>query len=220
MYATDPISARQMRSVDLVDAAEAQSHDGYELPRVGSGRLRRRVGVLTGAVGHRLRRPRSATSGLLSGSHELFRSLDQQQLEALGQHLDVRAIYAGESLGVQGERAETFVIVLDGRIGVTIGGVPQSVLDDGSHFGSLPLLEPRNNQHRASFAVLAPGHIAEARPQQFREILDGFPSVATRIYAMAAARRDYLTKLAACEGSQRLSSSTLELLQYPVHLSV
>jgi CRP-like cAMP-binding protein len=176
--------------------------------------------MFTGAISHRLRRPRSVTSGPLSGSHELFRGLEQPRLEALGQHLDVRAVCAGESLAVQGERADAFVIVLDGRIGVTIDGVPQTVLDDGSHFGSLPLLEPMNNLHRASFAALASGHIAEATPQQFREILDGFPSVATRIYAMATARRDYLARLAACEGSQRLGRSTLELLEYPVHLSV
>jgi hypothetical protein len=150
----------------------------------------------------------------------LFRGLAREQLASLSELLEVRYCATGELLGRQNERAQHFVIILDARIGVTIDGVPATVLDHGSHFGALPLLDGEGALHRASFDCLAPGLIAVADPRQFRAILDGFPTVAIGVYAMTRRRREYLALLHDCETNRALRDSTKALLEYPAHLPV
>ncbi len=219
MYAADPVSVRQIRNAELLVASANRQHRERR-PRKGSKHRERSLKTIAVALRQRLRPTHQPAIGPLSLTHELFRGLDQSQLDSLATYLDLRVCATGESLGRQNEPSTGLVIVLDAQIGVSIDSVPIAVLDDGSHFGSLPLLDGGEALHRASFDVLAPGRIAVVDKQDFRTVLDRFPTVAIWVYAMARKRRDYLAQLAACETSQSLSESTQALLEYPVHLGV
>lgn len=217
MLPTDPFSARQLRNADLLVAAEAR--DRHQGPvRRGSRSPARRVQAALDAALHRRLPTRHPAVGPFSASHDLFRGLGRSQLATLADYLEVRECRIGESVGRQDEPATQFVIVLDGQIGVTIDGVPTAVLDGGSHFGAVPLLDGGTALHRASFDVLVPTSIAVADPRQFRSILDDFPTIAIGVYAMTRVRRDYLARLDECEVSQSLGASTRAMLEYPVHL--
>lgn len=217
MLPTDPVSARQLRNADLLVAAEARDrHEVRPRRRFPSPTAHLHIGF--DAIRRRLPRSRPPAVGPLSASHDLFRGLPQTQLAALAHHVEIRECRVGEALGRQHERATHFVIVLDAHVGVTIDGVPTAVLDHGSHFGAVPLLDRGPALHRASFDVLVPGRVALADPRQFRTILDDFPTVAIGVYAMTRVRREYLDRLADCEVSQSLGESTRAMLEYPVHL--
>ena len=220
MYANDPVSVQQLRNADLLVAPGTRERHGFGPRRNASRHLKQPLMATASALRQRIRPVHHPVVGQLSGTHDLFRGLSQSQLASLATHLDVRVCTVGESLGRQNEPSAGLVIVLDAQIGVSIGGVPIAVLDDGSHFGALPLLDGGDELHRASFDVLAPGTIAVVDKQEFRTVLDRFPTVAILTYEMARTRRDYLAQLAACETSQSLSQSALALLEYPVHLSV
>ncbi len=220
MYPTDPVSVRQTRNADLFVAAQDRKHHEVRTRSRGARHPGLRLRTAAAAFRQRFLPTHRATVGPLSNTHDLFRGLSQSQLTSLATYLDIRVCKVGESLGRQDEPATGMVIVLDAQIGVAIDGVPIAVLDDGSHFGSLPLIDGGEALHRASFDVLAPGTIAFLDKADFRTVLDRFPTVAIWTYAMARTRREYLAQLAACETSQSLGQSTLALLEYPVHIHV
>ena len=219
MYPTDPTSVQQLRAAELFVANEAREHHRFSpRPDRAGGRLEP---LITGARALRARlfQTSHVAVGVFSEDQELFRGLGRSQLESVATYLEVRSCSIGDSLGSQNEPASGFVIILDAQIGVSIDGLPVSVLDEGSHFGSVPLLDG-DLLHRATFDVLEAGRIAVADPEQFRAILDRFPTVANRVYAMARSRRSYLEELASCEANQTLRRSTVSLLEYPAHLPV
>lgn len=218
MLPIDPISVQQLRNAELIVSAETREHHEFRPQQRGVRSPMRRLRENTDAVRQRFFPTRHQVVGAFSTSHDLFRALDRSQLTSLSQHLEVRQCVIGESLGRQDERATRFVIVLEAQIGVTIDGVPITVLDYGSHFGAVPLLEGGAALHRASFDALGPGLIALADPGQFRAILDEYPTIASGVYAMTRVRRDYLEALADCEMSRSLGESTRAMLEYPVHL--
>ena len=218
MYATDPTSARQIREADLLVASESRRHGDFSVndPR-SYGRVRQ-LSSWIDSLRSRLAPTRHIEVGPLSTEHDLFRALNREQLTEVGERLAVRDCSLGQSLGRQNEQAEHFVVVLDAGIGVTIDGVPVTVLDNGSHFGAVPLLDGNGATHRASFDVLSAGKVAVADPAQFRSILDDFPTIAIAVYAMTRMRRERLAILDECSTNRELRESTLALLEYPVHL--
>lgn len=149
------------------------------------------------------------------GSHELFTGLDERSLARLAESFMVLEVGPGDSLGRQGHVAPEFVVVLDGRIGVSLDGLPLVVLDAGSHFGAIPLLDDGSTPYgRASFDVLEPGLVAVAGRLEFAQILDSFPLVAERIRAIADVRRAYLRGRA---DAAAVEATTVE--EFPVHIS-
>ncbi len=152
------------------------------------------------------------------GSHDLFVGLDRRTLSHLFDSLVVIDVAAGDSPGRQGEVAPEFVVVLAGRIGVSLDGPPLAVLDAGSHFGALPPLDDRPTPYRrAPFNVLEPCRVAVASRFQFADILVSYPLFAERIRTIADVRRAYLTGRSdaatspgvAVPGSSRCTSSRL-----------
>ena len=151
-----------------------------------------------------------------TATHELFTGLNRTQLNRAAKKFTVHDVEPGRSLGSQGSAATEFVAILHGQIGVTIDGAPHVVLDDGSHFGSIPLLGEQSPALRASFSAMAPSRIAITDPAGFRELLDEFPIVAQRIRSMADIRRAYLAGVAAIDGGER--RNLVEVPDYPAHI--
>jgi hypothetical protein len=151
-----------------------------------------------------------------TAAHELFTGLGRTQLNRVAKKFTVLDVESGRSLGSQGSAASEFVVILQGRVGVTINGVPHAVLDDGSHFGSVALLDEQSSERRASFDVMAPSRIAIADDTRFSELLDEFPIVAKRIRAMADIRRAYLAGVAAADNCECLN--LIDAPGYPAHI--
>jgi hypothetical protein len=190
MYATDPVSVRQLRTATLIEAE--QSRSGLRPVSHRPSRTRRLFTVLS----RRVKRTGSGgpePSLAPYASHDLFVGLDKRTLARLSDSFVLVDLDAGDSLGRQGEIAPEFVVVLEGRVGVSLDGSPVAVLDSGSHFGSLPLLDDGPTPYqRASFNVLGPCRVALASRLQFADILENYPLVAQRIRAMADVSRAYL----------------------------
>lgn len=223
MFPTDVYSVHALRAADLLVAAQARAPHEVVRPRRAAHPWRR-LTLLATALHDRVRSnhgPGVATFGPLSASHELFAGLSTEQLAEMNRLLSVTDVQPGHALGRQGEPAHKFVTVLDGHVGVTIDGVPHAVLDNGTHFGAVPLLDRVNSMHRATFTTMTPSRIAVAHPQEFREILDRFPVVAHRIYSMTQARREFLADLARTpHQADAFDESTSDLNDYPAHLTV
>jgi CRP-like cAMP-binding protein len=222
MFPTDVLSVHALRVADLLVAAQAREH--REVVRPGSGvrpwhRLVRFATPLSNRVRSH-RDPQVATYGPLSASHELFDGLISEQLAEMGRHLSIIDVQPGHTLGQQGAPARNFVTVLDGNVGVTIDGVPHAVLDAGTHFGAVPLLDNPSSQSRATFTTMTPSRVAVANPRELREILDLFPVVAQRIYLMTQVRREFLVDLARADRVDTFDQLTSDLHDYPEHLSV
>ena len=149
------------------------------------------------------------------GSHELFVGLDRRSLQRLAELFMVVDVEPGTSLGRQGEAAPEFVIVLEGRIGVSLDGLPLVVLDAGSHFGALPLLDDGPTPYRrASFDVLEPTRIAVAGRRAFAELPESHPVVARRIRTIADVRRAYLKGRADAVATGAATSD-----EFPLHMA-
>ena len=107
-------------------------------------------------------------------------------------------------------------MILEGRIGVTLDGLPLAVLDAGSQIGALPLLDGGPGRfRRASSDVLEPSRVAIADRIQFQQILKQHPLVGHRIRQVAETRRAYF------EGHADAKAIAADLAEhpFPVHLA-
>ena len=206
MYPLDPTSTRQLLDAELL--VDLQHRDGTV---VSHHSPRRR------ALGRRIAAWRHA--GPLPATHELFAGLSRTQLRRAARFFTVVDVPAGSELGTQGAPVEQFVTILEGRVGVTIDGVPHAVLDDGSQFSGLSLLDDERPTERASFNVMAQSRVAVVDAAQFPAMLQELPIIAARIRAIADVRRAYLAGRTATAEVEPAGRRWIEIEEYPVHLS-
>jgi len=210
MFPFDPHSAAQMFEADLLVAHQRRTR--------GPVVTKRPPLWLVGAY----QAPRWWTAlfepsePAWTSSHELFTGLGRNQLNRAAKKFTVLDVESGQSLGSQGDVATGFVAILEGQIGVTINGAPHAVLDDGSHFGAIGLLDEQSATLKASYAVMAPSRIAIADPDRFGELLADYPTVAKRIHSLADIRRAYLAGVASTDTGEL--STLLTIKGFPAHI--
>lgn len=215
MVFTSPTAARIVHGAHLLEAKQARTPHSREPRHASQPSAVRRLLAFLGSVGRR----GVSSVGHLNDSHELFVGHDREQLARIGRFFTVVEVPSGMALGRQGHIAREFVTILEGQVGVTIDDVPQAVLDDGSHFGALPLLdEAPGALHSASFTVMAPSRIAVANAAEFHSMLSEFRLVAQRVQAMTDVRRAYLAGLAQVGAAERRVPGALTIDEYPVHV--
>jgi CRP-like cAMP-binding protein len=211
---TDPTAARLVRNARLIEAKQARTpHKRARTDPQQPSAARRFLSLVSS-----FRRGGGESTGPLRDSHELFVGHDQDQLTRLGQFFTVVDVPAGTTLCRQGHFAREFVTILRGEVGVTIDGIPHAVLDDGSHFGALPLLaDAPGATHNASFTVMTPTRVAVANAAEFQSVLSAFPLVAQRVRAMTDVRRAYLAGLAHVNAAEQPIPFDAGIDEYPVH---
>ena len=215
MLFTHPTSARIVHNAHLIEAKQARS------PYKRTPKDSRQPSAGQRFLSHMrsFRRRGGASSGYLNDSHELFAGHDRGELAGLGQFFTVLEVSAGTTLGQQGRIAREFVTILRGEVGVTIDGIPHAVLDDGSHFGAVPLLsEQPGALHSATFTVMTPTSIAVANAAEFHSILSQFPLIDQRVRAMTDVRRAYLAGLAQDNAAEQAVRDAPTITEYPVHV--
>jgi CRP-like cAMP-binding protein len=204
MYPTDPSTVQQLRFAQLLEAEQYRMCHRSDVPSAFG----------TASVTSRIRRLAARPTDL-DRSLELFVGLDQRTLHRLTRHFSIVDVSDGATLARQGDLATDFVVVLEGRIGVSLDGLPIAVLDAGSQFGALPMLDGAPGRfRRASFNVLEPSRIAIADRNQFFEILKNFPVVGRRIVQIAEIHRAYLKGHA----DALALAADRETSPFPVHL--
>lgn len=212
MFPTDPVSVQQLRRGDLIAAARfrnpLESRHPTGRPRSAT-RMLRSIGRLVPVAPWR----RSAVISI-NAEHELFAGLGRRELAQLTRLFTLVDVDPGQSLGHQGEPRSEFVVVLEGRIGISIDGLPYAVFDAGSHFGALPMIDDGPDVYRrASWSVLEHSRIAIADRPAFVEILEQHPVVRQRIMAIADVRRAYFAGRA--DGKVMTVENATE--RFPVH---
>lgn len=211
MYPSDPVSVHQLRRGQLIETE--QSREPWQTRHAGG-----RPGVIARmlrAIGLGDRSGTDPASTSIDGTLELFVGLDRPELSRLARLFTFEDLEPGDSLGHQGEQSSEFVVVLEGRIGISIDGLPHTIFDAGSHFGALPLLDDGPDAYRrASFSVLEHSRVAVADRSAFLEILADFPVVAQRIKAITDVRRAYFKGRA----DARAAHADSESAPFPVHI--
>ena len=204
MFVTDPAFVYQVRQADLIAAEQY--------------RLRHQADHLSSPV-KRLTLPRVARRSTqvpaLDGSLELFVELNRRELNRLAKNFAIVDVTDRDSLARQGEPTSEFIVVLGGRIGVTLDGLPFAILDPGAQFGALPLLDGASGRFSvASFYVMEPSRIAIAHRHEFFRIMEDFPLVGRRIVQLAEVHRAYLRGHA----DAAALAADREVHPFPVHL--
>lgn len=204
MHPTDPVSINQLRYARLLEAEQ------YRMSHRPDVRSAFGTGSVLSRIMHAAARPAD-----LDGSLELFVGLDRRTLHRLTRHFSIVDVADGEALAQQGDPATEFVVVLSGRIGVSLDGLAIAIFDAGSQFGALPMLDGSPGRFsRASYSVLEPSRLAIADRRQFFEILKNFPDVGQRIVQIAEIRRAYLQGHA----DARALAADRDTSPFPVHL--
>jgi CRP/FNR family cyclic AMP-dependent transcriptional regulator len=117
----------------------------------------------------------------------LFASMNQRQLERLGQLSDEVEVGLDEVLAEKGRIGHEFFVVLDGHVSVLDGRRNQvAQLHRGDFFGEIALLDgrPRTATVRADgiTRLLVVGH------REFHALMDEFPEVRQAVLAEVAGR--------------------------------
>lgn len=191
MYANDPHSVRRLRQAELFVADERRRHPRDTVPS--------RVRDVASVVMSGIRSARWLRRGpaVIDGSNELFAGLDARSLRHIEGHFRFVDLAEGDSPVRQGEPAAEFLVVLAGSLGVTLDTVPIAILDAGSHFGAVALLDrDREPDHSplavASLSAFEPTRVAIAGADEFAAIIEQHPLVAQRIRTVVGRRRAYL----------------------------
>lgn len=147
----------------------------------------------------------------LDQEFELFRDVEKREFRRIKDLFTVREVPQGHILASQGDPAREFFLLLQGRVAISIDGVPDVVLDEGCHFGEIPLLDLGAGGRLASAHTLEASCVAVANRREFRAMLDNSPTVARRVTMLALDRQAYV---AAVKSHQTLGGGA----EYPRHL--
>lgn len=161
-----------------------------------------------------LRRRQRRVPRYIDSKLEFFSELSPRQLRRVGELLTIIDVPAGRSLGAQGQIVREFIVVLVGKVAVSVHGAPLAVLYDGHHFGALPLLDPLGSpRRRASFHPLVPTRVAVASRQEFNSIRREIPVIDDRIRRLADRRQAYFDGV---EAGRQTADVDAAMVRYPV----
>lgn len=136
---------------------------------------------------------------------ELFRDLDEDELERLAEHFVELAIGASRLILQQGKPSEAFYVVAEGTVAVFRDAVGSPVqllarLDRGDFFGELGLFV--EGRHTASVRATEPVRVLQITNRDLLAFLDDYPPIFHKLQ-MAAARRHSANMASALEMGRR-----------------
>lgn len=117
---------------------------------------------------------------------ELFAECSDAELELVQSLLTPVDGESGRVLFREGSAGREFVIIADGRVGVTRDQLPVAVLGPGAFVGELSLL--KRTKRSATVTAMTPVTIYVCNPAEFAGLLSVAPSVARKITDVANSR--------------------------------
>lgn len=116
----------------------------------------------------------------------IFRALSRKELETLGRAADTVSFAAGTTLVKEGEAGREFFVVLEGEVSVQVGDREVAVLQDGSWFGELAIIDPAPRD--ATVTTLTPCELLVIDGRRFLPLLEEVPILAHKILVGLARR--------------------------------
>ncbi len=119
-------------------------------------------------------------------SVRLFERCTRSDLHAIGRRLELETHDVGREIVTQGDRADTFYLVLSGELGVDQDGRRTAILGPDDHFGELALLDP--GRRSATVTSLTEVELAALSVRALNELLRDMPQLATALLGSLAAQ--------------------------------
>jgi CRP-like cAMP-binding protein len=124
----------------------------------------------------------------------LFSHCSKRELEFLASRVDEVSLPAGKTLLVQGQPTDTFYIVLDGEVEVSVDGRPLKRLSAGDFFGEIGMLD--RGPATATVTTTQPAETLALSHAQFRDAIKGNDALVMQVMAAMAQRlRENATQL-------------------------
>ena len=117
----------------------------------------------------------------------LFEGLSDDELKTLGGWTDEVEVPSGKFLVRQGAYPHEFMVIEDGSVEVTHDDNRLAELGPGDFFGEMALLS--NHPRMASIVAISDVKLVVMHERNFRAMEESMPTVAERVRAVMAARR-------------------------------
>ena len=105
----------------------------------------------------------------------LFERCTNREIAALDHASTETEVPAGRVLARQGEAGREFVVIIAGKAEVTRDGTSIAMLDAGSFFGEMSLLDQRPRS--ATVTTMEPTRLLVMTPTEFNSVVSTMPSV-------------------------------------------
>jgi CRP-like cAMP-binding protein len=116
----------------------------------------------------------------------LFSQCSKSDLEFLVTRMDEVTLPAGRTLITEGMPADTFYILLQGEVEVTVKGKPRARLGAGEFFGEIGMMD--RGKATATVVSKTPLDVLVMSHPQFRDAIKGNPAIAMNVIAAMAVR--------------------------------
>jgi CRP/FNR family cyclic AMP-dependent transcriptional regulator len=116
----------------------------------------------------------------------LFERCSGRELDTLQRATTLVHLPAGRVLAEQGELGQEFVVILEGKANVSRNGTDIAVLEAGSFFGEMSLLEGK--PRTATVTTLEPSEVLVLTRQAFNGVVATMPSVDRKMLTVLASR--------------------------------
>src|SRR6202158_1054171 len=116
----------------------------------------------------------------------LFSHCTKKELDFLSTRLGESRIPAGKTLLVRGQPTDTFYVLLDGEVEVSVDGRPVKRLKAGDFFGEIGMLD--RGLATASVTTTQPAETLALSHAQFRDAIKGNDALVLQVMAAMAQR--------------------------------
>ena len=124
----------------------------------------------------------------------LFADFTQKELDCLVSRCDEVDVQPGRTLITQGQSGDSFYVLLDGEVQVSVDGKQRATLGPGSFFGEISMLD--RGPATATAVTTTPAKMMVMSHAQFRDAIKGNDQLLLSVMAAAAQhlRRDTLER--------------------------
>jgi ATP-binding cassette subfamily B protein len=116
----------------------------------------------------------------------LFEDLDEAGLQSIADSMNEANVPAGSVVTAEGGPGDGFFVIERGEAEVTIDGEPRATMAAGDYFGEISLLLGSNRT--ATVTAGTDLRCWALTPWDFRELVEGAPSIAWQVMQSMAAR--------------------------------
>ncbi len=110
---------------------------------------------------------------------KIFEGLQYQDLVRFVNVADTISVKRGEMIVREGERGDSFYVILSGEVEVSSGGVFITALKERGHFGEMALID--DNVRSATITASKPCELLVVKRKGFASLLNQEPKIASRV---------------------------------------
>lgn len=116
----------------------------------------------------------------------LFEELDSAELALIAESMNEANVPVGGIVTAEGGPGDGFFVIESGEAEVTIRGEPRATMTAGDYFGEIALL--LGSSRTATVTATTALRCYALTPWDFRELVEGNPSIAWKVMQSMAAR--------------------------------